>query len=87
MADRCAHCRFYQVQPQEGAQDRLTCHRYPPAVGAGGWPQWPQVNPWDWCGEWQAWKASTAPQAGSLPEPAPDPEPKPKGAKARAPKA
>jgi hypothetical protein len=49
MKQRCCDCRYFH----QG--DRDVCRRYPP-IGVDSTQrrrEWPHVEKWDWCGEWQ----------------------------------
>jgi hypothetical protein len=51
MSERCETCRFW-TPPSKGAVPPCFCKRYPP--NGANTARWPQTQPQDWCGEWQA---------------------------------
>ena len=53
-SERCETCRYYRVFERE-RRKFPQCHRLPPVPLAGRFGQtaWPDVSPYDWCGEYK----------------------------------
>lgn len=47
-ATACAHCRFWQEEPNAPDARIGICRRLPPAYEG-----WPMTSPADWCGEFR----------------------------------
>jgi len=56
---KCQTCR-YAVDHPGGKGSNTECHKNPPVVKVGTrWGQWPEVEKYDWCGEWQPQASNT----------------------------